>query len=108
MCMVWLPEFFFAKKILDMCVKVRMCEISHVRTPARVQNVCNVHGVAAGVLFCKKNFGNVCESADVRKFARPHTRTCEMCERVQVGVSGCKRVQAGARMCDLTFTHTMF
>ena len=83
-CMVWLSEFFFAKKFLEMCVKVRMCEISHVRTPARVQNVCNVHGVAARVFFCKKNFGNVCESADVRKFARPHTRTRAKC------VSGCK------------------
>ena len=139
---------FLAKKIVEMCAKVQMCEISHIRTPARLQNVCNVHGVAARVFFCKKFFGYVCESADVRNFARPHTRTrakcvqrawcgcrsfvlqkkfwkcvwkcgcakirtsahphaCEMCERVQVGVSGCKRVQAGARMCDLTFTHTM-
>ena len=66
----WPPQcgcqsFFFAKKFLEMCVKVRMCEISHVRTPARVQNVCNVHGVAARVFFCKKIFGYVCESADV-------------------------------------------
>ena len=109
----------------------------------------NVTLWAPNLSFCKKIFGNVCESADVRNFARPHTRTrakcvqrawcgcrsfvlqkifwkcvwkcecakirtsahphaCEMCERVQVGVSGCKRVQAGARMCDLTFTHTMF
>ena len=75
---------FLAKKIVEMCAKVQMCEISHVRTPARVQNVCNVHGVAAGVLFCKKIFGNVCESVDVRKFARPHTRTRAKC------VSGCK------------------
>merc|ERR1712051_373216 len=65
-CMVWLPEFFFAKKFLEMCVKVRMCEISHVRTPARVQNVCNVHCVAARDFFCKKNFGYVCEIVDVR------------------------------------------
>merc|ERR1712051_696315 len=87
-CMVWLSEFFFAKKFLEMCVKVRMCEISHVRTPARVQNVCNVHGVAARVFFCKKIFGNVCESADVRNFARPHTRTLAKC--VQCAWCGCQ------------------
>ena len=48
-CMVWLPEFFFfAKKFLEMCVKVWMCEISHVRTPARVRNVW------AGASRCKR------------------------------------------------------
>ena len=88
-CMKWLPEFFFAKKFLEMSAKVRMCKISHVRTPARVQNVCNVHGVAAGVFFfCKKIFGNVCESADVRNFARPHTRTLAKC--VQCAWCGCQ------------------
>ena len=71
-----------------MCVKVRMCEISHVRTPARLQNVCNVHGVAARVFFCKKFFGYVCESADVRNFARPHTRTRAKC--VQRAWCGCQ------------------
>ena len=80
--------FFFAKKFLEMCVKVRMCEISHVRTPARLQNVCNVHGVAARVFFCKKKFGYVCESADVRNFARPHTRTRAKC--VQRAWCGCR------------------
>merc|ERR1712051_513512 len=85
---VWLSEFCFAKKFLEMCVKVRMCEISHVRTPARVQNVCNVHGVAARVFFCKKNFGYVCESADVRNFAHPHTRTRAKC--VQCAWCGCQ------------------
>ena len=68
-----------------MCAKVRMCEISHVRTPARVQNVCNVHGVAAGVFFEKIIFGNVCESVDVRNFAHSHMcqilhiHTCAKC-----------------------------
>ena len=46
--MVWLPEFCFAKKFLEMCVKVRMCENSHVRTPARVRNVW------AGASRCKR------------------------------------------------------
>ena len=79
---------FLAKKIVEMCAKVQMCEISHVRTPARLQNVCNVHGVAARVFFCKKFFGYVCESADVRNFARPHTRTRAKC--VQRAWCGCQ------------------
>ena len=83
---------FLAKKIVEMCAKVQMCEISHVRTPARLQNVCNVHGVAAGVFFffCKKIFGKknsgshtmhiahilqACGCADVRNFAHPHFHT---------------------------------
>ena len=72
-------SFFFAKKFLEMCVKVRMCEILHFRSPARVRNVCNVHCVAAGVFFYKFFFVNVCESAVVRNFARPHTRTRAKC-----------------------------
>ena len=57
--MMWLPEVFFAKFFLEMCAKVQMCEISHVRTPTRVQNVCNVHDVAAGGFFAKK-FWEMC------------------------------------------------
>ena len=72
MCMVWLPEFFFAKNFLDMCVKVLMCEISHVRTLARVQNVCNVHGVAVRVFFAK-NFLEMC--VKVRMCENSHVRT---------------------------------
>ena len=101
-CIVWLLEFFFAKKFLEMCAEVRMCEISHVRTPAHVRSVCNVHGVAAGGFFCHKFFGNVCGSANVRNFARPHTRTRAKCVQC---VSGCQWVQAGASRCNLTF-HT--
>merc|ERR1712051_1110784 len=83
-----------------MCVKVRMCEISHVRTPARVQNVCNVHGVAAGVFFfCKKIFGYVCESADVRNFARPHTRTRAKC--VQCAWCGCQSFFFAKKILDM-------
>ena len=66
-----------------MCVKVRMCEISHVRTPARVQNVCNVHGVAVRVFFAK-NFLEMC--VKVRMCENSHVRTPARAKCV----SGCK------------------
>ena len=89
---------------------VRMCEISHVRTPARVQNVCNVHGLAARVYFCKNIFGNVCGCAYVRNFARPHTRTRAKC--VQRPWFGCRRLFLQknfwkcVRMCEFARPHT--
>ena len=78
---------FFAKFFVEMCVKVRKCENSHVRTPALVRNVCNVCGVVAGGFFAKFFCGNVCESAEVRNFARPHTHTRAKC--VQRAWCGC-------------------
>ena len=92
-CMKWLPEFFFAKKFLEMSAKVRMCKISHVRTPARVRNVFNVHDVAASVFFLQKNFWKCvrkCGCAKFRTSAHPHAcEMCLMCEWVQVGASQC-------------------
>ena len=92
---------------------VQMGQNLHVPTPATVRNVCNVHGVAAGVFFCKKNFGNVCKSADVRNFARPHTRTRAKCvQRAWCGSQSfffakiflvmCAKV----RMCEISHVRT--
>ena len=91
---VWLLEFvckfgkcvrkcrctkFHTSAHVKMCAKVGMFEISHTLTPSHVQNMCNVHGVAAGVFFAKYYFGNVCESVDVRNFARLLTHTHSKC-----------------------------
>ena len=61
----------FLEKIVEMCSKVWMCEISHTC------EMCATCLVWLPENFWQKNCGNVCESADVRNFARPHM--CEMC-----------------------------
>ena len=82
---IW-PTFCF-------CKCVRKCGCAKFRTSAHPHmcKMCATCMVCLPEFFLEKNlFGNVCGSADVRNFARPHTRTCAKC--VQRAWCGCRRL----------------